>query len=254
MAMSERLVDEDGSGRGPGRATAEGQADARPRERHGPPSPAVVAPADRLRRRLRRLRGAIGASWMRTASFAARTRSGCVVVFPNVHAHASRRSTVCGAGTLSLGVRWDGLRYLPSELNLRPDSRLVVQGEFSVYTGFHISVAPGATLRFGSGYINNTSTIDCFHSITIGHRVAISKNVTIRDSDNHSIDGAREIGAPVVIEDDVWIGLNAVVLKGVRIGAGAVVAAGAVVTRDVPPRSLVGGVPARVLKENVTWS
>ncbi|MFD0250876.1 DapH/DapD/GlmU-related protein [Streptomyces sp. NPDC127113] len=54
--------------------------------------------------------------------------------------------------------------------------------------------------------------------------------------------------APIVIEDDVWIGTSAVILQGVTIGAGAVVAAGAVVSRDVPAGSLVGGVPARVIK------
>jgi acetyltransferase-like isoleucine patch superfamily enzyme len=55
--------------------------------------------------------------------------------------------------------------------------------------------------------------------------------------------------APLVIEDDVWIGLNAVVLQGVTIGRGSVVGAGAVVTRDVPPYSIVRGVPAKVVGE-----
>ncbi|MEV2274322.1 DapH/DapD/GlmU-related protein [Nocardiopsis sp. NPDC049922] len=54
--------------------------------------------------------------------------------------------------------------------------------------------------------------------------------------------------APIVVEDDVWIGAAAVITQGVTIGAGAVVAAGAVVTRDVPARTLVGGVPARVIR------
>ena len=68
-----------------------------------------------------------------------------------------------------------------------------------------------------------------------------------------AVDGNTRISAPIVIGDHVWIGVNATILKGVRIGSGAVIAAGAVVVRDVAPNSLVGGVPARVLKENVTW-
>jgi len=57
------------------------------------------------------------------------------------------------------------------------------------------------------------------------------------------------LGAPIVIEDNVWIGTRAIILKGVTIGEGSVVGAGAVVTRSVPPGVLVGGVPARVIRE-----
>ena len=59
--------------------------------------------------------------------------------------------------------------------------------------------------------------------------------------------------APIVIGDHVWIGTNAIVLKGVTIGDGAVIAAGAVVTRDVPAHSLAAGVPARVIRSDVHW-
>ena len=69
---------------------------------------------------------------------------------------------------------------------------------------------------------------------------------------NHDMDPARRQDlepAPIRLGDDVWIGANATVLPGVAIGDGAVVAAGAVVTRDVPPMTVVGGVPARVIKQ-----
>lgn len=59
---------------------------------------------------------------------------------------------------------------------------------------------------------------------------------------------------PVTIGDHIWIGARTNVLNGVTVGDGAVVAAGSLVTRDVPPRALVGGVPARVLREDVDWS
>ena len=75
----------------------------------------------------------------------------------------------------------------------------------------------------------------------------------IRDSDNHTIIGGKEKTAPIKIGNHVWIGARATILKGVKIGDGAVVAAGAVVTRDVPPNTLVGGVPAKIIKENVSW-
>ena len=160
-------------------------------------------------------------------------------------------SSISGNGVLSLGARWAGLRYFPSELYLGQGAKLVIKGQFSLHTGFHLAVSYNATLTLGSGYINNNATIDCFESITIGNNVAISKGVTLRDSDNHAINGSEKISAPIHIGDHVWIGLNAIILKGVTIGNGAVVA---VVTQDVPENCLVGGVPAKVLKKDISWS
>ena len=87
--------------------------------------------------------------------------------------------------------------------------------------------------------------------VTIGNRVMIGTHVSI-SSLTH--DYATEvmfgslIQKAVKIEDDVWIGSNAVIMPGVVVGCGAVVGAGAVVTRDVPPRAIVVGVPARIIK------
>lgn len=193
------------------------------------------------------------ASLIKTIFLAIRKKSRCVTVFPGVHINVTPSSSIVGNGVLFLGTKWRGLRYMPSEFNLENEAILAINGEFSIYTGFHISITRGAKLSLGSGYINNNVTIDCFNSITIGDRVVISKGVTFRDSDNHSINGNREISSPIVVEDNVWIGLNAIILKGVRIGSGSVIAAGAVVVDDVPKNTLVGGVPARVIKENVVW-
>jgi acetyltransferase-like isoleucine patch superfamily enzyme len=190
---------------------------------------------------------------IKTALLALRNKSRCIRVYRNVNTSVASTASISGNGVLNLGSKWDGLRYLPSELNIGEGAKLIVRGNFSIYTGFHISIANNATLVIGEGYINNKATIDCFNSITIGSGVAISKGVTIRDSDNHSIDGNNKISAPIIIGDHVWIGLNATILKGVHIGSGAVVAAGAVVTRDVPENALVGGVPARIIKENISW-
>lgn len=88
--------------------------------------------------------------------------------------------------------------------------------------------------------------------VHIGDRVMIAPNVTITTA-GHPVHpdvrrGGRQFSLPVHIGDDVWIGSQVVVLPGVTIGAGSVVAAGAVVTRDVPPGVVAGGVPARVLR------
>ncbi|MBP6872851.1 MAG: acyltransferase [Bacteroidales bacterium] len=76
----------------------------------------------------------------------------------------------------------------------------------------------------------------------------------IRDSDNHNVLKEGYVQSkPILIGDNVWIGMRAIILKGVTIGNGSIVAAGAVVTKDVPPNTVVGGVPARVIRENVSW-
>jgi acetyltransferase-like isoleucine patch superfamily enzyme len=92
---------------------------------------------------------------------------------------------------------------------------------------------------------------------TIGQRVSIATNVTLvvdSNPNNSRLDQQPYVKehliktAPVIIEDDVWLGTNAVVLPGVRVGRGAIVGAGAVVTRDVPPFTVVAGVPARPVR------
>ena len=91
--------------------------------------------------------------------------------------------------------------------------------------------------------------------VTIGNHVNLAQGITVSalnhnfDTTDKRIDEQGVNTTPVVIEDDVWIGTNAVVLPGVRIGTHSVVAAGAVVTKDVPPHSLVAGVPAKVIKK-----
>jgi maltose O-acetyltransferase len=98
--------------------------------------------------------------------------------------------------------------------------------------------------------IGEFAILDGRHKLRIGDHVAIASHVSIYNSE-HAIDSDdfRPITEPVVIEDYVFIGPNAVILPGVTIGRGAVVAAGAVVTKDIPPLSIVGGVPAKVIGE-----
>lgn len=139
-------------------------------------------------------------------------------------------------------------------LILRDKSQLNVKGNFDVFTGHHIAIAPGAILNLGSGYVNYNLRIRCFNSITIGNNVAISENVTIWDSDAHKIIGKEsEMSKPVYIGNHVWIGCNVTILKGVTIGDGAIIAAGSVVTKNIPENTLAGGVPAKIIKQNVNW-
>jgi acetyltransferase-like isoleucine patch superfamily enzyme len=101
--------------------------------------------------------------------------------------------------------------------------------------------------------LNTPLHLNASAPITIGNRVGIGHHVVII-TDSHRLGDASQrlgerLGRPVSIEDGVWIAARVTVLPGVTIGRGSVVAAGAVVTRDVPPNCLVAGVPARVLRE-----
>lgn len=143
---------------------------------------------------------------------------------------------------------------MTSALLLYANSKLTV-GNFVTYSGCKIGVSSGAELILGSGYMNHNVSLSCNKRIEIGESVIIAEGVKIRDSDNHVIKGKEgEETKPIIIKDNVWIGMNAVILKGVTIGEGAIIAAGAVVNKDVPPHTLVGGVPAKVIKENVEFS
>lgn len=139
-------------------------------------------------------------------------------------------------------------------IEMYANSEINVENTFFIHSGCDIMVFENAKLNLGSGYINRYAKIRCYAAITIGHDVAISENVSIWDSDAHSIQGKEHLMTqPIVIGNQVWIGTNVTILKGVTIGNGAIIAAGAVVTNDIPAKCLAGGIPAKVLKENVAW-
>ena len=113
-----------------------------------------------------------------------------------------------------------------------------------------LGTGPRGTLRLGNGVrLNYGTSIFAEDSVTVGDRVRMGPYVMVVDTDFHCQQDreTRPSGDPVVIEDDVLIGAKASVLKGVRIGRGAIVGVGAVVTRNVSPFTIVGGVPARVI-------
>ena len=160
------------------------------------------------------------------------------------------------SGCLEVNASWfkDKNRRFKSELRLDENSTLICHSDFKLYQGASIYVAPGAVLELKGkrGFMNTNSTLNCFCHIELGDDVGIGDNVTIADSDHHSINGKNPV-APIRIGNHVWICSNAMICAGVTIGDGAVVAAGAVVRCDVPAHSLVGGVPAKVLKSEIQW-
>ena len=115
------------------------------------------------------------------------------------------------------------------------------------------TVAPGAELRVGTNCGFSGTVLAAAESIVLEDRVVCGANVTITDTDWHGLRPSNRRGpaahSPVHVARDVWIGMNATILKGVTIGQEAVVAAGSVVTDPVPAGVVVAGNPARVVRE-----
>lgn len=155
-------------------------------------------------------------------------------------------------GSLILNANRMGKNGRSSILRMDEDSVLDCNG-FRFMYGADIILFKGAHLTLGKGsFINSDCKIRCHKEITIGEGCAISHDFTVMDSDAHELDGSRNTN-PIHIGNHVWIGTRVTILNGVTVGDGAVIAAGALVTKDVPVGALVGGVPAKVLKEKVEW-
>jgi maltose O-acetyltransferase len=122
----------------------------------------------------------------------------------------------------------------------------------SVTAPIDLYVAPGASMILGRDvFLHSGDTLSALLRVEIGDRVQIGPQVTIHDNSFHDLYDRSKVpeSRPVVIEEDVWLASKCTVLPGVRIGRGAVVAAHALVNRDVEPFTVVGGVPARPIMQ-----
>lgn len=158
-------------------------------------------------------------------------------------------------GKLDVGSKENVASKQETRFSMGNDSKLIVNGKFNIGFGSDVRVFDSAQLKLGSGYFNGFVQVVCAKKIEIGNNVAIARDVIIRDTDAHQIvDSKHQMKQEVIIGDNVWIGTRAIIMKGVHIGDGAVVAAGAIVTKDVPANAIVAGVPAKVIRENIKWS
>jgi acetyltransferase-like isoleucine patch superfamily enzyme len=142
----------------------------------------------------------------------------------------------------------------------------LVIGSHCTIDGTHFALGEEGRVEIGDYCYFTNAVLLCEEELSIGNYVVIGWNATIADTDFHPLGPAERIAdaiacsplgkgrprppilrRPVVIEDDVWIGPNAAILKGVRVGAGAFVEAGALVTRDVPAGMRVAGNPAQIV-------
>lgn len=189
---------------------------------------------------------------LRGIRYATRVSGGKLLIRGGSHLALSKSASIEVGDSLSFGSCYRCRSGRTSILTLGKGSRIVVKSSFDFYYGADVQLFDGAELKLGDSFINSDCKVRCHKSITIGDGCAISHDFTVMDSNAHKLDGSRGT-APVTIGDHVWIGTRVTVLPGVNIGDGAVVAAGALVTKDVPAGALVGGVPAKVIHEHVEW-
>lgn len=169
------------------------------------------------------------------------------------------------SGTANLRARWSLRSAAQLGSRVRVWGNPIVRNSGTLLIGNRVRItATIAPVELGVGvggcldirdnvYINSGCSIAAMLSIVIGANSSIGSHVTMMDNDFHRIEPDRRNelppSAPIVLEDNVWIGVRAIVLRGVTIGEGSVIGAGSVVVHDVPPRSLAAGIPARVLRK-----
>ncbi len=152
------------------------------------------------------------------------------------------------ADALGPNVRLRGRPRVSNEGRMTFGNRVRLE---STVAKLELATLPGGWLEVGSNvFVNYGTSIVAAHHVRIGDDVLIGTHVQIMDTDFHRVEDKAwdTSGEPIVVDDRAWIGNRSIVLKGVTIGHDAVVAAGSVVTRDVPPRSVAAGVPARVVR------
>jgi acetyltransferase-like isoleucine patch superfamily enzyme len=180
-----------------------------------------------------------------------------------IHSRAARSLARWWRVEMGSNSRFYGLpifRRLPGSTIRIGDNCEFRSGKWSNLVGINRPCMISTLTRSASIVIGNDcgfsgTVIGGATSITLGARVMCGANVTITDTNWHAVDWRDRLAgkpgetAPVVIGDDVWLGMNAVVLKGVRIGRGTVVGAGSIVSRSLPEGVIAAGQPAVVIRK-----
>ena len=153
-------------------------------------------------------------------------------------------------------LRAERLPYMRGKGLIRIGDHVNLSGRSCFYFMHDVSESP--VIQIGNhSFVGNGCTFSAAERIEVGDHCLVSAAVRIHDNDGHPLESERRLRnerihagevSPVFIEDNVWVGAGATILKGVRIGKNAVVGTGAVVTQDVPADSVVVGNPARIVK------
>lgn len=155
-----------------------------------------------------------------------------------------RRALISSHGSTTI-IKKNGRIEVGDRTRLWPHVKLVAVGKqdftAELIIGHHCSIGDNSQIHAG-------------RLVRIGNYVLVSWSVNLLGHYYHAPGGEPDRPGDIIIEDHVWIGCGVIILKGVTIGRGAIVAAGSVVTADVPPYKLAAGNPARVIKDTKSWN
>lgn len=149
-------------------------------------------------------------------------------------------------------ARFGSNSTIVAPLKLKGIERISLGKNIAIFEGAWLQAEPEATLSIGdSTYIGHRSHLHAVSEVSIGTRCIFADNVMVNSGEHEAEDIQNIVSrGPIQIGDRVFLGQNVSVLAGVRIGNDAIVAAGAVVTKDVPAGAIVGGVPAKIISDS----
>ena len=154
---------------------------------------------------------------------------------------ASAPVNLRGVNAVGSGARTRATPVIDNQGFMRLGSRVIIH---SFITPVQLSTTPRATLTVGDRvFLNYGVNISAHNRIELGSRILVGPYVSICDASD-----PETAHAPIIIEDDVWLGAKCTIMPGVRIGRGAIVGVSAIVREDVPPFAVVGGQPAKIIK------
>jgi acetyltransferase-like isoleucine patch superfamily enzyme len=174
-----------------------------------------------------------------------------IIADPPVRIRGLSRITTHGRLYLGIG---GGIFNENDVTSLNVEGKLQIEGSVYIGKGCRFYIQEGAECTLKNCHFSGMVIAGIKKSLHVGERSVIAWNVELLDWNHHEMiyEGVKEKSG-IWIGDRVWIASGAKVLPGVKIGNGSIVAANAVVTKDVPENVLVGGNPARILRENVKW-
>ncbi len=152
-------------------------------------------------------------------------------------------------GKVFIDSKNGGQFFYDSHICLEKNSTLELHNNVNFFSGVQIKCFENSKVIIGADtYFSGPITIHSKKMISIGSKCSISWGVTILDSDFHSIEDNPIKSKDVIIEDNVWIGCNVTILKGVKIHSGSIIAAGSIMTKETSEKGLYAGNPARLIK------